>query len=57
MTRSNVEALDQRLCFLVVFRIQSHMRMAITTQKSLKPQHVAIFSAAHDHRPAGAGLK
>jgi hypothetical protein len=57
MTRSNIEALDQRRCFLVVFRIQSHMRMAIAAQKSLKPRHVAILGAAHDHRAPGAGLK
>ena len=37
--------------------VERHARRAVAGEKALEPQHVGIFGAADDHRPADAGLE
>ena len=53
----DMETLDQGLGFGVDVGVEQLLRLTVTAQKDLQPQHVAIVGAADDDRAAGAGLQ
>ena len=52
-----MEAVDQRLGLRVGFGIKPHARRAVAREKAFEPQHVGVFGAADDDRPADAVLQ
>ena len=57
LSRIDVETVDQRLGLRVGVGIEPHARRAVAREKALEPQHVGIFGAADDDRPADAILQ
>jgi len=52
-----VEALDQDLRAGIDAGIEPLVGMAVTGEKPLEPQDIAVIGRAHDHRAAAAGLE
>ena len=52
-----MEALNQCLGIRISLGVQPLVGMAIAPEKTFKPKHIPILRKAHDHWPAGAGLK
>src|SRR4029450_3554184 len=50
-------ALNQCLGIRIGLGVQPLVGMAIAPEKTFKPKHIPILRKAHDHWPAGAGLK
>src|SRR4029434_10756765 len=57
LTGVDMEALNQCLGIRIGLGVQPLVGMAIAPEKTFKPKHIPILRKAHDHWPAGAGLK
>jgi hypothetical protein len=52
-----VKLFDKRFRLIIGVGIKELMGMTVLTEKTLEPEHIAVFGAADNDRPAGSNFK